>query len=238
MTTIAAVCFRWGMDDVIIRGIAAADPSQLRATAGHLMTMAHRRVGRWTAAALAGALVAATFGPHIGPELTLLDLVVVAVVSGLIALSACAGRVLQGTARINLATVVLNIAIPGLTVIGTVILLLTGVRTSAGSVVGFYAAAAIVVYISAVLLYPLGRPVRPSQLHVGRDAAADRAAANRLGAVVLSQQLLNWGALLIAPLAYAPSTYTAFTVNFKLASLVSLAMLAVNFTFASRLRSE
>src|SRR3546814_12674790 len=47
MTTIAAACFRWGMDDVIIRGIAAADPSQLRTTAGHLMTRSEeRRVGK------------------------------------------------------------------------------------------------------------------------------------------------------------------------------------------------
>src|SRR3546814_16902630 len=73
MNTIAAVCFRWGMDDVIIRGIAAADPYQLRTTAGQLMTMAQRRVGLWNAEALDGALVAAAFGPHLGHALPLFD---------------------------------------------------------------------------------------------------------------------------------------------------------------------
>ena len=241
ITTIASVCFRWGMDDVILRRVsAAADVSAAREATARLLRMAHIKVALWAlAAGCAAALLAVPAIAGATQGLSWVEFAVAIVVSALIALSASGGRSYQGVGRTNLATVVLNIAIPGATLAVLVVLLFTGREVETLELFGIYGAAALLAYLTVVWFRPIARPdLRPSrQRDARRSDRDDRRAASRLGGVVLSQQVLNWGALIVVPIAYGAATYTSFNVSFKIASLVSLVMLAVNFTFASRIAS-
>jgi len=241
ITTIAAVCFRWGMDEIIVRRVATAGTdAQVQVVASRLLMLSHTRVTVWVVTAgLVVAIAALTPLPStIG--ITWVELLAMLAVSAAIALSACGGRVYQGVGRVNFATLILNILIPGLALVGLVTLVAFNVPTSALGLFAIYGTAATLSYVTVVWVLPVARPqLRPKDPSgiLDQQGRSDLASANRLGGVVLSQQILNWGALLIVPTVYGGAIYTSFNVDFKLASLVSLVMLAVNFTFASRLAS-
>lgn len=242
ITTIAAICFRWGLDDVIVRRVASQPaPAEARATSARLQTMAHRRVAIWVAASLAGAVIATLTSIYTTPRVTLLELFTAVAISALISLAACGGRAYQGIGRNNLAAFVLNILVPGAALVGFLLIFLTQPNADANELLAIYGGASLLSYTAVIWLFPVARPrlriwreIRPDQALVKQD----RSAANRLGGVVLSQQALNWGALLMVPVAYGASIYPSFMVNFKVASLISLVMLAVNFTFAPRLARQ
>jgi O-antigen/teichoic acid export membrane protein len=236
ITTIAAVCFRWGLDDVIVRRAAAlGDREDQRLAAGRLLALSHRRVGWWALVGLTVAVAAVLLTTQVGVGLTPTDVIASVVISAAIALAACGGRLYQGVGRTNLAAVVLNILIPGLTLVVVLILGLIGIAGIAAWSLIAYGGAALVAYTVTVWIFPVGRPRLVGHGEGRAESAADRHAADRLGGVVLAQQILNWTALLLVPFTYGPLIYTSFVVDFRVANLVSLVMLAINFTFASRL---
>ncbi|MGY4859444.1 hypothetical protein [Cryobacterium sp. AP23] len=228
------------MDEIIVRRIATAHIDRQVQVASQLLVLSHRRVTVWVV--VAGLIVAAAALTPLPSAIgtTWVELVAALVVSAAIALSACGGRVYQGVGRVTFATLVLSILIPGIAFIGLVTLVAFNVPTSALGLFAIYGTGAILSYVTVVWVFPVARPQFRSK-DLGRSldqqGRSDRASANHLGGVVLSQQVLNWGALLIVPTAYGGAIYTSFNVSFKMASLVSLVMLAVNFTFASRLAS-
>lgn len=240
VTTVAAVCFRWGLDDVIVRRVAAELNSEApHRSISYLMKLAHRRVAIWTAVATASLAILAlvkVLPPSGGSAQELFNAVGI---SALIALTACGGRVHQGQSRTDLAALILNILVPGLLLLGLLVLVGLHVPISSARLQLVYVGVALLTYVGIVWGIPLTRPHRAGSAEQRRSeserARVDRRAANKLGGVVLSQQALNWTALLIVPIAYGDELFTTFMVTYKLSLLISLIMLAINFTFASRL---
>ncbi|MDR2959197.1 MAG: hypothetical protein LBV10_06585 [Stenotrophomonas sp.] len=236
-SVIAAVCFRWGVDEVVIRRVAAAPVDKRNAIAVGLVIQAHRRVLIWVIAAflLGLALLLPSVRHHFG-GVGYLDFALMVTASGLIACASAAARVLQGEGRTDAATFYLNICTPSLTLIGLLCLLLLDNAVGARQLLWCYLLAAVVMY-GAVVPMRFGRNVLLGLLPGGAKVvadASDRAGANRLGAVVLAQQALGWSAVAIIPIFYGDSAYAGFVVSQKLATLISLLMLAINFTFSSR----
>lgn len=240
VTTVAAVCFRWGLDDVIVRRVAAELRSESpRRSVSYLMKLSHRRVAIWTV--IAGVCAAVIWATKALPaaEASGEELFNAVAISALIALTSCAGRVHQGQRHTNLAAFILNVLVPGLLLLGLLTLVALKVPISSARLQLIYAGVALLAYVGTVWATPLTRPhrARSSEERDSESARAklDRRAANKLGGVVLSQQALNWAALLVVPIAYGDELFTSFMVTYKLSLLISLIMLAINFTFASRL---
>lgn len=236
-SVIAAVCFRWGVDEVVIRRVAAAPVDKRNAIAAGLVVQAHRRVLIWVIAAflLGLVLLLPSVRHHFG-GVGYLDFALMVTASALIACASAAARVLQGEGRTDAATFYLNICTPSLALIGLLCLVLLDNAVSARQLLWCYLLAAVVMY-GAVVPMRFGRNVLLGLLRGGARVvadASDRAAANRLGAVVLAQQALGWSAVAIIPIYYGDSAYAGFVVSQKLATLISLLMLAINFTFSSR----
>jgi hypothetical protein len=239
LTTVATVCFRWGLDDVILRREAANTAAKAPAISHFLMWLAHRRVMIWMTL---GAAATAAFGlarPQGFSGLNSAELFTAVAISGLVALTASAGRVHQGQGRTNYAAFLLNILVPGCLLLGLLLLVRFGPAVNSSKLQLVYAGVSLATYLAVVWGTS---PTRPSRLRSAEERAiqtaqakVDLSAANRLGGVVLSQQALNWIALLIVPIAYGDRLFTSFMVTYKAALLISLVMLAVNFTFASRL---
>lgn len=235
VTYLFAVCFRWGLDDVIIRRVAA-DPSA--GMVAYLMRLAHRRVAIWmmfTGAATAAIKVAGV-EQLAGIEIT--EVFWIIFTAGLIALTACAGRVHQGMSRTNYASLIINIIQPGLLLLGLLVLINLGIQASAWRLQLVFTGLALTIYVGVVWGASLTRPYpsRSMAAYDGKSALAslDRKSANHLGGVVLSQQSLNWIAPPVVLLAYGDELFNSFMATYKLALLTNLAMLAVNFTFAPR----
>ncbi|MAK82980.1 MAG: hypothetical protein CMJ17_14070 [Phenylobacterium sp.] len=237
ITVVAAICFRWGLDEVIIRKVASAPTSERLALAHRLIWLAHRRVIQWTAASLTAAVL--LLHPNLRALMTALmpaEIVVAAVASAMVALVACIGRVYQGLGRTSLAAFLLNILIPMMSLIG--LLLMVSQRWDIGALdmMLLYASVAIGAY--AIVMAPYywmfrARIAESKSTSIG-DALAERQAANKLGGVVMAQQILIWGALFCVPFAYGDLAYNGFIVAQKISTLVSLVMLAANFTLAPR----
>ena len=99
VTTVAAVCFRWGLDDLIVRRVATCAPPEAPSVISYLMRLAHRRVAIW---AVLSALATVAFGFTRLTDITSInvpELATAVVISGLIALTACAGRVQRKDGR-------------------------------------------------------------------------------------------------------------------------------------------
>lgn len=236
-SVIGAVCFRWGIDEVVIRRVAAAKVEDRASIAGALVFRAHRRVLFWVGAALllGLALLLPWVGHHFG-DMNYLDFSLMVIASGLIACAAVAARVLQGEGRADAATFYLNICVPVLALVGLLCLTFISEKISARQLLWCYLLAAVAMY-AVVVPVRYGRKLSLlfSTNWKGVSAeAADLVAANRLGMVVLAQQALGWSAVAIIPIFYGDSAYAGFVVSQKLATLVSLLMLAINFTFSSR----
>lgn len=238
VSTIAAVCFRWGLDEVIIRRVAKLPSDEVTPVATRLTALCHRRVILWSAACLLTVLVAFRLvSDTVLVSLDLINLTIALSASLFVALTACAARVVQGVGRTNLATVVLNIAVPSLSLLVMLLLISLKEHVYARDLIALYCCAAAVVYLATVVVR-YGNPL--ALLVEGFKVPwrnADSAAANKLGMVVLAQQIMGWTALLIIPYAYGDDVYKNFVVVQKVATLISLTMLAVNFTFSRRFAS-
>ncbi|MNZ50218.1 hypothetical protein D3C78_680030 [compost metagenome] len=237
ITMIAAVCFRWGLDEVVIRRVASAAPAEVPILARQLVGLSHQRVLVWAVFAVTATLAllhpvvrSALYGLQTAETLIAMG------ASALIALVACAARVHQGVGQTNLAAFILNILTPLLSLLGLLVLIVSGVNVNAFDLIILYAGAAIAGYLGVVSLRygsPLSILIASRDTNT-QDLLPDTRAANKLGGVVLAQQALSWGALLIIPLTYGDAVYKGFVVTQKVATLISLVMLAVNFTFSSR----
>jgi O-antigen/teichoic acid export membrane protein len=239
ITTVAAVCFRWGLDDIILRRVASTtDNFERELLTIRLMRLAHKRVFAWSLFAALTFSLATLFRVAEMERLGSLDLTIALCSSSLIALTACAGRVVQAKGRTNLAALVLNILVPGLLLAGLLTLVTVDVAVEATQLTLTYAFVCVVAYLAVVWVPVSNRPLRgapavPSSAQ--ESSVIDRKAANRLGGIVVAQQALNWGALLIIPAAYGDQLFTSFMVTYKVSMLISLVMLAVNFTFSARI---
>lgn len=237
ISVIAAVCFRWGVDEVIIRRVAKLSRSEINTTARELMKLSHRRVVLWVAVVLMFSVTAYQSVPRRAlASVDLINLIFAFGSAAFLALTACAARVLQGSGYTNFATFLLNIAIPSLSLVGFFVLINIGVP-SARDLVVMYTCVAMLVY-TAVVVRCYGNPVALlfSAFKLRWDSPDSRA-ANKLGVVVLAQQAVGWAALLTIPYAYGDDAYKGFVVIQKVATLISLIMLAVNFTFSRRFAS-
>ncbi|WP_369650582.1 MULTISPECIES: lipopolysaccharide biosynthesis protein [unclassified Variovorax] len=237
ISVIAAVCYRWGLDEVIIRRIASASTSDVSTLRAQLIAISHRRVLTWTGFSLIWTL--ALLQPKISSLLygfTFTEALGLTVASALIALSACAARAYQGEGRTNLATFLLNIVVPLFSLFGLLLLMAGGWRLNAEKLFFLYTAIAFFVYLSVIATYRSPRSVlaRCASGPEAADRRADSRAANKLGGVVLAQQILGWSALLVVPTVYGAELYKGFVVAQKISTLISLVMLAINFTFSSR----
>lgn len=237
ISVIAAVCYRWGLDEVIIRRVASASTFEVSTLRTRLIVLSHRRVLTWTGLSLILSL--GLLQPKISSALygfTFTEALGLTVASTLIALSACAARVYQGEGRTNLATFLLNIVVPLFSLFGLLLLMAGGWRASAEKLFLLYTAIAFFVYLSVIATYrsPLSVLTRCVNSPDAADRRADSRAANKLGGVVMAQQILGWAALLVVPTIYGAELYKGFVVAQKISTLISLVMLAINFTFSSR----
>lgn len=238
ISTIAAVCFRWGLDEVIIRRVAKLSAEEIPKTAQHLAALSHRRVALWVVICLL-LLSVVVWHPTFQNTLVAIDtlsLINAIFAAAFVALSACIARILQGSGRTNLATFLLNIVVPGLSLLGLLVLI-SSKKADARDLILLYTCVSAVVYLFTTISFygnPLGLLLMAYKL---KWEGVDSSAANKLGVVVLAQQVLGWAALLIVPYSYGDEAYKGFVVVQKLATLISLAMLAVNFTFSRRFAS-
>ena len=232
ISTIAAVCFRWGLDEVIVRRVAQLPQNEVVAVGRHLNALSHRRVTILASACLIATLAGFhTAFQSVFGSIGLPNLIISLCAAAFVAMTACAARILQGRGRNNYATFLLNIAVPGLSLIG-LFLLVAVKEPNAKDLIALYASVAVVVYlVTTFSLY--GNPLLlfVSGFNI-QWRNGDSSAANKLGTVVLAQQAVGWIALLIVPYAYGDDAYKGFVVLQKVATLISLTMLAVNFTFS------
>ncbi|HIE4562010.1 TPA: lipopolysaccharide biosynthesis protein [Stenotrophomonas maltophilia] len=237
-SVIASVCFRWGMDEVVIRRIAAADAIDRKRIAVSLVVHTHRRVLRWVAIALLLGLLLCVPSIEGHVRLNYFDFCLMVLASGLIACAASAARVMQANGRVDAAIFYLNIFAPALSVVALLLLSVMVSQFSARDLMVCYLLAAAFMYVF-VVISQYGAAVLRAFSVEGNAAmnGADIAAANRLGAVVLAQQALGWSAVGIVPAFFGDESYAAFVVSQKLATLISLLMLAINFTFSSKFAS-
>ncbi len=239
VTTVAALCFRWGLDDLIVRRMAAEASAKAAGVSSYLMRLAHRRVALWMFFAAAATVACGLARLQIVNDIGVPELLTAVAISGLIALTASAGRVHQGRGRTNFAALIINILVLGLLVLGLLMLVGIGIALSSWRLQLVYFGISALVYLGIVWGVSLTRPVqfRKTDECAAESARAkvDRKAANRLGGVLLSQQALNWSALLIVPVAYGDRLFTSFMVTYKVALLITLGTSAVIFSFASRL---
>ncbi|MDP9975035.1 O-antigen/teichoic acid export membrane protein [Variovorax paradoxus] len=238
ISVIAAVCYRWGLDEVIIRRVASASASEISALKIQLVGLSHRRVLVWMGGTMIIALIfSQTKISSLLPGFAVTEIFSLIVASALVALSACAARVRQGEGHTNLATFLLNIAIPLSLLLGLLLLKAGGWHLNADSLFFLYASGALFVYLITVFA-TYGNPISNVFYRTkGKCSVAinsDSRAANKLGGVVFAQQALLWVALVVVPLAYGAQLYKGFVVAQKIATLISLVMLAVNFTLSSR----
>jgi len=237
-STIAAICFRWGFDEVIIRRIASSAVDEAPRLARQLIRQAHLRVFTWAFFFILVALsLLHPFIRSILFGLTTSEILVVVAASSMIALVACASRVQQGIGRANLATFFLNCFVPSFFLAG--FLILVGIKKSidASALLIMYAFVASTAY-AIVVTAGYGGPLamlrtEPSAIE-SEYIAQDKLAANKLGGVVMAQQAINWTAFLVVPIAYGDAVYNGFVVTHKVTLLISLFMLACNFAFSSR----
>lgn len=237
ISVVAAVCYRWGLDEVIIRRVASASAYDVSNLRMHLIVLSHRRVLAWTGLSLVLSL--GLLHPKISLVLygfTFTEAVGLTFASALIALSACAARAYQGEGRTNLATFLLNIVVPLFSLLGLLLLMAGGWRANAERLFLLYTVIAFFVYLSVIAAYrsSLTGLARRANSPDTADQKADSRAANKLGGVVLAQQILGWTALLVVPTVYGAELYKGFMVAQKISTLISLVMLAINFTFSSR----
>lgn len=238
ISTIAAVCFRWGMDEVIVRRVAAASYSGRRLLSKRLVALSHHRVLIWTAVAMIST--APLFTPQVKFILKGIEakgFIVAILASALIALIATAARVHQGAGRINLATFLLNICVPLLSLTGLLLCVAVDFQPSATNLISMYALIAVLAYLFVVSRdygYPCSLIKNHTTFRTCLDSEDDKQAANKLGGVVLAQQALLWGSFLLIPFIYDDATYKGFIVAQKVSTLISLVMLAINFTFSGR----
>ncbi|MNJ18589.1 hypothetical protein D3C77_128930 [compost metagenome] len=237
ISTIAAICFRWGLDEVIIRRVAKLLPNEVEPITRYLTLLSHRRVALWTIVCLLAALVAfPLFFSGASVPIEPLDLAIAFFAASFVALTACSARILQGNGHTNLATFLLNIVVPGLSLLALLVLIYIK-EPNERDLIFLYACVAFFVYLVTIGC----RYGNPMPLFTGgvrlQWRNIDSSAANKLGLVVLAQQVVGWAALLIVPYAYGDYAYKGFVVVQKVATLISLTMLAVNFTFSRRFAS-
>lgn len=235
---IAAICFRWGFDEVIIRRMASVSGKDIEILAHQLLRYSHLRVMKWFifSVVLVGVFLYSSLSSVLyGFQAA--ELFVGVAASSLIALTACAARVQQGIGNTNYAAFFLSIFVPLLSLVGLLVLIATGTTIDVFDLIFLYGGAAMTGYVGVVSTR-YGSPVAILQrcpfASVAGDLEMDRLAANKLGGVVIAQQALNWGTMIIVPMAYGAAVYKGFVVTQKLALLIGLVMLSVNFTFSSR----
>ena len=240
ISTIAAVCFRWGLDEVIVRRVAAAPENEIDDIANGVIGLAHRRILIWgILAILAMAVSVNSLDQELLHGIGLFEGYVVIFSAVMIALVACAARIKQGLGYTNFATFLLNIAVPLFSLITMLGFLFSSITIDSNKLILIYAVISGICYLFVVFRH-YGNPVKiliRVRKHVLNNTRKDVYAANKLGVVVLAQQALIWTALLIIPLMYGSEQYKGFVVAQKLSMLISLLMLAVNFTFSSRFAS-
>jgi O-antigen/teichoic acid export membrane protein len=233
ITVITAVCFRWGLDELIVRRIATVRAGGREPATSHLLALAHRRVIAWYVLCAGGGVAALPLLRSRDVSVTLAQLQISLIIGALVALTSCAGRVVQGAGRTNTAAFLLNVLYPAALVVGLTTLALVHESVQVWALLVVYLVVAAVAYAVVVGVVMRGRIPR---VEPGRSGD-DRRAATRLGGVVLAQQALGWVVLLVVPVIYGAETYVGFSVTYKVANLVNLVMLAVNFTFAARVAS-
>lgn len=235
--TISAVCFRWGLDEVIIRQVAQVHAEVISETSCQLVAISHRRVGAWFACSLVALFVLSEFTLVLhSAAISRLECIVALGGAAFVALTACIARTLQGAGRTNIATFVLNIAVPGLSLMGLLVLVKVKNGSSVDLIV-LYFSVAVAVYLAC--LFRLRRLAKGVVLEIFEFSSGTsfRSAANKLGFVVLAQQVLGWVALLLVPYIYGAEAYKGFVVIQKISTLISLIMLAVNFTYSRKFAS-
>ncbi|EIF44766.1 polysaccharide biosynthesis-like protein [gamma proteobacterium BDW918] len=226
---IMAICFRWGLDEVIVRKVASS--SSVRRDSYLLIFIAHKRVGVWLVAAFLSLVCYIIIGEKItNYYINYLEISLSIFSASLVALVACSARVMQGMGRVNLAAFWLNIFVPVSLLVCVYFLVNLNVPINSLLLMQIYTAIVLASYIFVVAL--------PCRVFGGYKFPAEQvkddvAAANKLGVVVLSQQGLIWAAILIVPAIYGDVVYSGFVVVQKLASLIVLVMLAVNFTYSN-----
>lgn len=237
IATISAICFRWGLDEVIVRRISNTQRQVADSIENYLIELSYRRISIWFIFSLIFSLSAVHLTKkNLAINLDSSNLVTALIASAFIALTACSARIFQGHGKTNLATVLLNIAVPSIA-LASLLLLIQIRAVTTNDLILVYTCAAAIVYISTLCI----RPTNPlSTLYNSFKinwSNNESNAANKLGGVVLAQQAVIWTALLVIPYTHGDSAYKEFVVTQKIATLVSLIMLAINFTFARNFAS-
>jgi O-antigen/teichoic acid export membrane protein len=233
-----SVCIRWGLDQVIIRRVAVAAGETQRVICGDMLRLGHGRVIRFGLGVLASVPIIYLLDNYLKVYgLSPANWLFIIVTSFALALVACFGRVLQGLGEINLSIFVMNILVPSTACIWIVGCIMIAGGVSAYSILLEYSLTAVLAYL-ALLIWAkkqfrgvIFRTVSPSDALGKKDLRA----ADRLGTVVLAQQSLIWGSALLVPMLFDNGTYSVFIVSQKIAMVISFVMLAVNFTFSSRM---
>ena len=234
LSTIAAICFRWGLDEVIIRQVAKLPVEDMRGEVSKLSVLAHKRVAKWFAVGLFVVIGMGQVGfLKNALSVSLPDIIVALMSAALVALTACVARVLQGNGQTNMATLLLNIIVPGLSLLGFLVLVRLNYRLGHDLIFLYFLVAALV-YCGCIYFFRFSPLSLASKFREPSSLGLTAHAANKLGFVVLAQQVLGWVALLVVPYVYGGEVYKSFVVLLKISTLISLIMLAVNFTFSRR----
>jgi hypothetical protein len=214
--------------------MASAPRGEVISLAKYLIGLSHIRVLVWAALGLLAALIVSSLSDRFQlGSISLVDLVLAVVAASFMALICCSARVLQGIGKTNVATFFLNIIVPGLFLVVFPFLMMLK-EPSARDLILIYTAITGIVYVFTVIRRKVNTFPKFNHVLDHNVQASDRMAANKLGVVVMAQQLLSWTALLVVPWAYGDVAYQSFVVIQKVSTLISLTMLAVNFTFSRK----
>lgn len=235
--TILSVCFRWGLDEVIIRRTAIAASKNPYKVVGEMVRLGHLRVLKMLLALFIAVPFLLYIDRYMGIyKLTGLEVACIVTSSVFIALSAGVARIMQGLGKTNLASFYLNIITPLVACVWVFASSRLGMDLSVISIALVYVFTAMFSYILVIIWGQRSHGVSRQifQATLSSTDRQDLSAANRLGLVVLAQQALNWGVLLLIPAMFDASTYSNFVVTQKISMIISFVMLTVNFTLSSR----
>lgn len=242
--TIVSVCLRWGYDEIIVKNIASTlNDNEKINVIKKLFSYSIIRIilNALLVSFLYGIITSFLFKIN---NVQTIDFIFIILSSVFLSLSVCVGRIFQGFGLANLSAFVMTIIVP---------LLSTAVIFALHAIVPVlnYNHIAFVFLFSVSLI-----ALVPYQFLVKRIINGDYVfdsvfknifnfkiryyspivrSANYMGFVVLAQQLLQWGGLLLVPLIFPPDAYNAYVVAQKTAMSVSIVALIINFSIINKI---
>lgn len=243
LITVISVCLRWGYDDVIVRSVATAFTfSDKEIVIKDLIYLFTSRI------IINSAIIFAIYiiiDININfDKISTMDFFYIIIGSAILSLSVCVGRIYQGLGYINRAAFIITILVPLLSILTILLLPNLSIDIKLHTVLITFLFAILCSFLipyyylakEIVVLNNIYSKFITNAFNFRNKLSCPLTkSANHLGFVVLAQQALQWGSLLLVPLIFNSEVYTAYVVSQKSSMSVSLVALIVGFSISGKI---